>query len=168
FLVIASNLRAQHFSRACVSYETEKEMFYTTDVKVIGRTCDVSILETQKNENLSIQVSFKTENLDSGSGSRDEDVAEMLGHTVFFTTTFNVEEFEKLYKQNDFQIKGNLGLKSGSFPLTMTVKKSKNIFSGYIKTSFTELGLQPPKVGPGGMMADTKNILELRFELTGK
>lgn len=164
------NLFAEKIAeRSCVSYETTKEMFKFNDVSVVGKTCKVKIEKTSSGKNsLNFKVSFSSKDLDSGSGIRDSEVAELLGETVVYNLEVPMDIWKNRSGVKNFTLKGKLKLKTGEFPVAFSVSKKgekDQTFVGVYKGKFTDFGMEPPRVGPGGFISDVGESLTLRFEI---
>lgn len=153
----------------CVSYETSKEMFKLKQVSVIGRTCRVSIRILPKTDKfIPIEVLFDSKDLESGSSPRDKEVVKILGDRLLYKLNIPTALWEQRKAQKQFSIQGNLLLKTGEYSVAFTVSKQNvddSKFSGIYKGKFSDFGMQPPRVGPGGFVSDVSEDLTLRFDI---
>ncbi len=160
----------------CLAYRTEKAMFFVAEVGVIGKSCQVDskLFWSDEKGEVRFEVSVPIRTLDSDNGKRDEHVAEILkAHqypSIHFTTQFiTIEEVNQALKNGQISLPGNLEIAGKSFAVMFPVQLSKQrqnlVIEGKLVTSFSDLELQIPSVGPGGMIAEPKDYLEILVQL---
>ena len=158
----------------CLAYKAEKVMFFLADVDVIGKSCDVQSAINWDGSKGQIQVSVPVTSFDSDSGDRDEEVAIILKQELTPSITFTSEWLEQDALQNMLQssntkVAGNLEVAGNQFPVTFDMKFSKQadfyLVEGQLVSSFTFFKVEVPTVGPGGLISESKDYVELLVHL---
>ena len=161
----------------CLAYKTEKTMFFLfAGVGVIGKSCEVKA-EMRWNESgdqAQINVSIPVNTLDSGLEGRDEHMPEILRADLAPNISFASEWLEKsvweqMLAAQRSEISGTLAVAGGKFPLKFTLSFTDQggffLIEGKLITSFSGLKVEVPTVGPGGLIADPGDYLELLVHL---
>ena len=121
-----------------------------------------------------IEVSVPLQSFKSGSKKRDKHVAEILGAPDYTGISFNTGWIEadmlcESISQGNMVLPGSLEVKGTRFPVNFDLQFSsvdaKLIVEGSLKTTLSELEVEVPKVGPGGMIAKPHEDLELFVHL---
>lgn len=159
----------------CTAYRVNKKMFFVATVEVIGRNCEINARFVSSNTGqVSIEVFIPAIGFRSGSEKRDKHVAEMVGspghpNLIFHSSALSPETWRKALKKGSLQLTGFLRIKGKKHLIETSVRfmRNKNGWEadGVIKTKFSKFNMKPPRVGPGGLIADTKDLLELHFHL---
>ena len=136
------------------------------DEDVTGKSCEVSLglVRTSKNT-ISVRVEVPIVSFDSGIEARDEDVFSILGgnlqpNIAVETSQMSKEDLRKTVAGSQKSIIGVLQLAGKGYPVEIVFRKKGR---GYIKTAFTNLGMEPPSVFLG-MLADVGDEIKLEFE----
>ena len=176
----ASLLHAEEVFRQgghCLAYQAEKTMFLVADSEVIGKSCEVKARAewSEQGDRVRFVVSLPIRSLDSdNSFGRDEDVAEILlvetHPDIRFVSEFlTQQQVREAFTQGAMELPGHLEFAgqthSVRFPIELFKQSGTWIVTGKLVTSFTALGLEVPTVGPGGLIADARDYLELLVHL---
>ncbi|MDH5543531.1 MAG: YceI family protein [Nitrospinota bacterium] len=161
----------------CVAYKAGKKMFFSMNVEVIGKNCsaDAALEWSANSKSAVIKVVIPVDKFDSKSiGPRDEHVAEILGGKgltpmIFTSASIDRETFEALAKDGKTDIQGTLKIdgkdKDVTFSVWVTGSGNGKVVQASLSTSFTTLNVVVPPAGPGGMMANPDDALELHAHL---
>jgi polyisoprenoid-binding protein YceI len=156
----------------CVAYKTSKKMLFLFTPAVIGKNCGAtaSLEWNSENTKAQIKIVIPVDRFESGPGPRDGHVAEILGGKNLNPMVFNSQFIERsslanLFKNGSMPIVGNLEINGEGHDVTFTStvvdRGEKKIIIALLETSFSELEVTVPKVGPGGIIAEIKDELEL-------
>ncbi|MDH5752486.1 MAG: YceI family protein [Deltaproteobacteria bacterium] len=157
----------------CVAYSAVKEMFVMFDVTVLGRNCmaEGRIENASAPEGGRFVADIPVEGFDSGSGKRDGHVADLLGGPSrepmrFESEPLKPELIKSLLAGQSGEISGMLSIKGKRSPVRfheLRVERDGQalILKARGKTTFNALGLKVPSVGPGGIIAEPGDELEL-------
>ena len=161
----------------CVAYKTGKKMFFAVDVEVIGKNCSATfnIDTTSSPSTAIIKAVIPVDKFDSKSiGPRDEHVAEILGGKSLTAMSFTSKPtdrglLENLANKGESEIEGVLTINGKDNNVTFTAWTDENDGVKFVRaklvTSFSELGVVVPPAGPGGMMANPGDYLELHLNI---
>jgi len=161
----------------CVAYKAGKKMFFSMNVEVIGKNCsaDAKLEWSADSKNAVIKVVIPVDKFNSNSiGPRDEHVAEILGGKglapmIFTSAALNRETLVALAKDGKTDIQGTLNIdgkdKGVTFVVSVTGTGNGKVVEASLSTSFTALNVVVPPAGPGGMMANPDDALELHAHL---
>lgn len=151
-------------------------MFLVSSGTVIGRNCDISAQVLPEVGGLyHIEVNIPIRSFQSGDSDRDEDVmkslqAEVRPEMTFRTKAKSAESWRELFARANFDLEGELQIGKNSFPLRVSARYLEGEegaeVDGLAKVRFSDFEIAPPKVA-GGMIAKTKQELELHFHLLG-
>lgn len=155
--------------RNCVAYKTTKGMFWVGESDIIGRNHKVSVMLIKKLNKIMFKVRAPLNSFKSGNSTRDKAVIEILHgdkypDMVFETEAMSKGKWQKLSKKKTFVLSGLLKIAGKNRSIKFMVKSKHGTMQGKLVTKFSNLGLKPPKAGPGGMIADTKDYIELHFQ----
>jgi len=160
----------------CLAYKTEKSMFFFAGIEVIGKSCDVQaeIHWQDSEEQAQVEVSVPVSSFDSGNSLRDGDIPEILRGELtpdirFTSTWLSRTDMQKMFKNGNAEVSGMLEVAGNTFPVkfTLTFRDQGRYFliAGKLITSFSGLKVEVPTVGPGGMIAEPSDYLELLVHL---
>lgn len=158
----------------CVAYKTEKTLALVKNVTVIGSNCNISVTAKKQGGKYFAEVLVPIKSFNSGDKDRDKWVVKELKaskqpNLIFRTMAYSSADWSKMLKAGKASVKGVLIIAGRKYPVTSTatVKTSGSnaIVSGKVVSKFTNYGIQPPTVGPGGSVAKAKNYLELHYNL---
>ena len=160
----------------CVAYRTQKEMFFFFDADVIGKNCEVSaaVELSEDGSKARIAVNAPVNKFDSGTSGRDENTVEILKGDQHPTLAFRtgwvpVAMLQKGLKENQLTLKGELELAGKVFPMVFPLRFSKGdawtTIESQVQTTFAALEVEIPSVGPGGMIADSVEKVEILVHL---
>lgn len=145
----------------CVAYKATKGMFWVADVDVVGVNCAirVTVRETETDRHLTVSIPVKR--FDSGLGARDEHVAEILGGPNLQPMSFSA-----VLPKNDedaYKVVGALSIsgQSRQLPIELERVDKTDQWTFVVRTRFGALGLKPPSVGVGGVIAEAQDGLVL-------
>ena len=159
----------------CLAYKTEKTMFFFVELKVIGKSCDVTakMRWNASGEKAQVEVSVPVNTLDSGIAMRDADIHEILKTELTPNIRFVSEWLEKsawgkMLEGQLPEVSGNLEVAGGIFPVKFSLSFAKqaefSLVEGQLKTTFTTLKIVVPAVA-GGFIAEPQDELELLLHL---
>ena len=157
----------------CLAYKAEETILLFVDSDVVGKTCEISARLESEGENTRYVVSFPIHSLDSGVDMRDEDVIEILSvesHPIirFVSNFVTGEQVVEALVQGTTTLSGILEVGGKPYKLLFPLKLSEHsgvwLVTGKLVTSFSKFGLELPAV-LGGVVADTRDYLELRVHL---
>mgnify|MGYP001564014559 FL=1 len=148
-------------------------MLFVVESEIVGKNSNVSVRVLQtSNDNFSINVNIPIDKFDSGNSKRDKNVAEILQqeknpNLIFQSDTMDRDDWQNFWKQEEFPLTGTLRIGDNSYPLTIhintTMVDTMKVISGIYIGKFTQFGLEVPKVGPMGIIANATDYLELHF-----
>ncbi|MDD9950229.1 MAG: YceI family protein [Zetaproteobacteria bacterium] len=153
----------------CAAWKTRKTMFLFKQLEPVGINCNIQTKMLQTEKGLQLQASFPIKSFNSGEPDRDAAVFDILQGKLqedltYLSRPLTVESLQG--SEGKLDIQGTLTLGGKTYPLTFTThyqKKDTQIsFHGLAKTSYTALGIEPPKV-LGGLVANVHDTLELHF-----
>ena len=159
----------------CLAYKTEKTMFFFVELKVIGKSCDVTakMRWNASGEKAQVEVSVPVNTLDSGIAMRDADIHEILKTELtpnirFVSEWLEKSAWEKMLEGQLPEVSGNLEVAGGIFPVKFSLSFAKqaefSLVEGQLKTTFTALKIVVPAVA-GGLLAEPQDELELLLHL---
>ncbi|MCP4294419.1 MAG: YceI family protein [Proteobacteria bacterium] len=163
----------------CLAYQAEKEMFFFSGVHVIGKSCNINanIKYSENEDRLLISVSTPIMSFDSDNGSRDEHVFEILGgkfhpNITFVSDWIETQEIKQSIVKGSMSLPGMLGIAGQDHPVVFQIQfknvDNSMIVTGSLETSFSNLNIRVPKVGIGGIIADTADRVILLLHLRGE
>lgn len=158
-----------------LAYMTEKKMFLLANIHVTSKSNDIkSNVEFSDNrDKIRVDVSVPIDTLDSGNKDRDKSVSDILNGAenpdIRFTTDWIDAEALLGAVSSNLKVPGELHVGGRSFqiefPLHFDRRSDHVLISGKLTTSFTNLGMEPPSVGMGGMIATVMNFIEIVVHL---
>ena len=161
----------------CLAYKTEKTVFFFFDeIEVIGKSCEVTaeMRWNDSGEQAQVEVSVPVTSFDSGNFVRDSDISEILRAELtpnirFISNWLSRTELQKMLENQKTEVSGNLEVAGNSFlvnfPLNSNVQGEFILIEGQLITSFSAIKVEVPTVGPGGLLAEPKDFLELLVHL---
>lgn len=158
----------------CVAYHTEKSMIFTPRVLVTGKNCDIQTTLASKGQQFVVQIDIPLAGFHSGNGSRDSHVAGMLNHDKKNSLRFTSQELSAGLLQaagdsGKLPIKGTLLVNGREYPVASVAEFGQNLAGYFVRgkiiASFSDFGLEPPVVGPFGLVANTSEAVELHYSL---
>jgi hypothetical protein len=157
----------KNFPANCVAYQTWKTVGFLADREVIGRSCHIRLDWVKVKEGTVLTVTVPIKDIHSGSSTRDEDVAEILKSDKYPNIVFQSEAFDPaiLKNQGGAVMKGLLQFAGSKKPVTLHYSIKGKSVTGYAAYSFTKAGVEPPRVGPGGIIARVHDKLNFHFHI---
>lgn len=159
----------------CVAYKTHKTLAMVASQDVVGTNCNVSVKAAKaSNGNLSAEIRVPISAFNSQEHDRDEAVAKLLKANVkpdivIRTMALSPAQWQQMLHNGAGTVKAELQLGGRAYPISTTAHFKRNgnqvTASGVIVTQFTAFGIQPPEVGPGGLIAKAPDYLELHYNL---
>ena len=151
-------------------------MFFFAGFEVIGKSCDVQaeIHWQDSEEQAQVEVSVPVSSFDSGNSLRDGDIPEILRAELtpeirFISNWLSRTDMQKMLENQSADVSGMLEVAGNTFPVKFTLSfKDQGAFyliEGKLITSFSELKVEVPTVGPGGLLAEPRDYLELLVHL---
>ncbi len=169
--VLAADLAVPPNSH-CVAWKTNKTLALVKRATAVGTSCKVSVTAVKKGDKLGAEVSVPIASFDSKEKQRDAEVLKILEASkqpsvIFKTALLTEADWKKMLAKGSGPVKGTLYIGKRPYPMSALVKVNQAggavVVSGKIVTKFTQLGIKPPVVGPGGSIAKVDDYLELHF-----
>ena len=161
----------------CLAYKAQKTVFFFFDeVEVIGKTCEVVAKVHWKDfgEQGQLEVYAPVTSFESGNSFRDRDISEILKAKLtpnirFSSNWLSRKVLLNMLETQNTEVSGSLEIAGNTFlvkfPLNSTVIGERVLIESELITSFSALKIELPIVGPGGLLAETKDYLELLVHL---
>jgi hypothetical protein len=157
-----SDILAVNIPTDCVAYNIKKDIAIVTTVNVEGLNCDQVITVNKEGSKYLVSVMIPVDKFDSGNKKRDEAVRELLGEKLFFQAIVN----QQLLMKDKFTLRGVLNINNREYPIKFQVVKSDKVLNGLFVGTLSGLGIEPPRVGPGAVIAKSHDTVELYFRIT--
>lgn len=158
-----------------LAYMTEKKMFLLANIHVTSKSNEIksSVDFSDNRDKVRVDVSVPIDTLNSGNQDRDKSVSGILNGAenpdIRFTTDWIDTDALAGAVTSSLTVPGELHVGGKSFqidfPLHFNRRSDHVLIAGKLTTSFTNLGLEPPSVGMGGMIATVMNFLEIVVHL---
>lgn len=160
----------------CLAYRASRTLFFVIDIEVIGKSCQINskIHWTAEKDKMLFDIRVPISSLDSGIGRRDKSIFRILKINQypdirFITALIPLTALHQAFEIGGMPISGNLEVAGKSFPVTFLlriVKRSeKIIIKGKLVTTFSNLEVVLPLVGPWGVLEDPIDYLEILVHL---
>ena len=156
----------------CAVYEATKRVAFVRTVEVVGRSCELTArLTWSEQDHVEVEATLPIESIDSGEGRRDRYMTEVMSAErhpllVFRTGPIPGTEAQRLLEGDTVALEGTLEVAGRPHPfrflLSLEAGADGDRLKGIAQTRFTELGLEPPRVGLRGVIADADDDLTLR------
>ena len=151
-------------------------MFFFEGVEVIGKSCEVKaeIRWQDSTEQAQVEVSVPVTSLDSANSFRDEQMPEILKAELtpnirFISTWLSRTDMQNILEEQNAEVSGILEVAGNTFPVKFTLNFTDQggffLIEGKLITSFSDLNIEVPNLGPSGLFADTRDYLELLVHL---
>lgn len=160
----------------CVAWRTQKTMAMVSKQEVIGRSCNVSVSASKTADGkLMATIQVPIASFNSQEKDRDKEVLKILQASKqpvlqFSTLPLTAAQWQTMLSNGQGAVRGELLIGGKKYPLNSVAKVRKNgnkiEVYGYVRTSFSSLGMAPPVVGPGGSIAKVADYLELHYHLS--
>lgn len=160
----------------CVAWRTQKTLALLSKQEVIGRSCNVSVSASKSADGkFSATVQVPIAAFNSQEKDRDKEVLKILQASKqpvlqFTTLPLTAAQWQTMLSNGQGAVRGELMIGGKKYPLNSVAKVRKNGSKievyGYIRTSFSSLGIAPPVVGPGGSIAKVADYLELHYHFS--
>jgi hypothetical protein len=159
----------------CVAYRTVKDILFSIDVEVIGRSCEVtaSLLPAAEGAGPQVVVEVPAKSLKSGNVMRNRAVADLLGAKTqpnlrFASSPIDVETLRADIARGSFRLPGILTLGGKDFPIDFPLEivehEGRHYVKGRLSTTFEAFEVEVPTVA-GGLIARPHEALELIVQL---
>lgn len=157
----------------CVAYRTVKEMWFGSEVEVVGRSCEVSAKLIAVGAGSQVVVSVPIKSLRSGNMLRNGSVADLLGVKLqpdlrFTSDPIDADALRDDIARGSFVLPGTLSLGEKpypvDFPLEIVEHGGKRSVKGRLETTFEAFSVEVPTV-MGGFIAKPHEELELIVHL---
>jgi len=160
----------------CVAYRTTKEMFFFFKAQIIGKNCDVvAALESSSDgDQTRIIASVPVSGFDSNNSARDKDIALLLkgeDHPrIFFRTEWlPTEQLRNAVFTGSLMLPGTIQIAGRAYPAAFPMKIMAGgeglVIQAQLATTFNAYDLKVPSVGPGGIIADKADRLDILVHL---
>lgn len=157
----------------CVAYRTVKEMWFGSEVVVVGRSCEVSAKLVSMDAGPQVVVSVPIKSLRSGNMLRNGSVADLLGVKLqpdlrFTSNPVEADALRGDIARGSFVLPGILSLGNKpypiDFPLEIVEQGGQRTVKGRLETTFEAFEIEVPSV-MGGFIAKPREELELIVHL---
>ena len=157
----------------CVAYRTIKEMWFGSEVEVVGRSCEVSAKLVSVDGSSQVVVSVPIKSFRSGNVLRNRSVADLLGVKLQPDLRFTSDPIDAGALRDDiargsFVLPGTLSLGEKpypvDFPLEIVEHAGQRIVKGRLETTFEAFSVEVPTV-MGGFIAKPHEELEVIVHL---
>jgi polyisoprenoid-binding protein YceI len=159
----------------CLAYRATKRVALVRTVEVVGRNCEPRawVRWTAAGE-ANIEVDAAVRGFRSGNGRRDRHVAEILDadrhpEVRFRAGPLSEPQVRRLLAGEAVRVDGTLEMGGRSRAVTFSLRTVREAEHATIRaeaqTSFSALGIEVPKVGPGGFVADAHDAVMLLAHL---
>jgi polyisoprenoid-binding protein YceI len=156
----------------CAAYEATKRVAFVRTVEVVGRSCDLTArLAWDGQDHVEVEATLPIESIDSGESRRDRYMTEVMDaerhpFLVFRAGPIPGAEAQRLLAGDTVSLEGALEVAGRVHPIRFLLSMGEGpegpLLEGVAETRFTELGLEPPRVGLRGVIADAEDELILR------
>lgn len=156
----------------CAVYEATKRVAFVRTVEVVGRSCELTAQLTWNEQgHVEVEATLPIASIDSGEGRRDRYMTEGMDAErhpllVFRAGPIPGAEAQRLLAGDTVALEGTLEVAGRAHPLRIRLSVEErpdgDRLQGVAQTRFTELGLEPPRVGLRGVIADADDELTLR------
>ena len=112
--------------------------------------------------------------LDSVNSFREENIPEILKVELtpnirFILTWLSSTDMQKILEKKNVEVSRILEVAGNTFPIKFTLNFTDQgvffLIEGKLITSFSDLRIEEPDAGPSGLLADTRDYLELLVHL---
>lgn len=159
----------------CVAYRTVKDLLFTVDAEIVGRSCEVtaSLLPAADGAGPQVVVVVPVKSLKSGNFLRNRAVSDLLGGEAqpnlrFASSPIDVEALRAEIAEGSFLLPGSLRLGekefSVEFPLELVEHEGGSSVKGRLITTFEAFEVEVPTIA-GGLIARPHEELELIVHL---
>jgi hypothetical protein len=158
----------------CVAYRTIKNMWFGSEVEVVGRSCEVDAkLVAADAAGTQVVVSVPIKSLHSGNMLRNGTVADLLGVKLqpdlrFTSYPLDAELLRDGIARGSFVLPGTLRLGETpypvEFPLAIVDRDGQRSIEGRLETTFAAFDIEVPTV-MGGFIAKPHEEVELFVQL---
>jgi len=159
----------------CVAYRTIKDMWFGSEVEVIGRSCEVDakLMAAPTGAGSQVVVSVPIKSLRSGNMLRNGTVADLLGVKLqpdlrFTSNAIDVVTLRGGISRGSFVLPGTLHLGEKpypvDFPLALVEQDGRRSITGRLETTFAAFDIEVPTV-MGGFIAKPHDEVELIVHL---
>ena len=156
----------------CAVYQATKRVAFVRTVEVVGRSCELTArLTWNEQDQVEVEATLPIESIESGEGRRDRYMTEVMNAErhpllVFRTGPISRTEAQRLLAGDTLALEGTLEVAGRTHPLSFLLSLGEGpegpLLEGVAQSRFTELGLEPPRVGFRGVIADADDELTLR------
>lgn len=161
----------------CVAWKTNKTLALVKRATAVGTSCQVTLKAIKKGNKLGAEMQVPIASFDSKEKQRDQEVLKILEaakqpNIIFKTALLTEADWKKMLGKGSGPVQGVLYVGKRSYPMRFLASVNQVgkdvVVSGKVVTKFTDLGIQPPVVGPGGSIAKVDDYLELHFSFNSK
>ena len=156
----------------CAIYEATKRVAFVRTVEEVGRSCELTAhLAWDEQDHVEVEATLPIESIDSGEARRDRYMTEVMDaerhpRLVFRSGPIPRAGAQRLLAGDTVALDGTLEVAGRPHPLRFLLSLEEGpdgpLVRGLARTRFTELGLEPPRVGLRGVIADAADELTLR------
>jgi polyisoprenoid-binding protein YceI len=159
----------------CVAYRTIKDMFFSVDTEIVGRSCEVtaSLATGEDGAEPRIIVTVPAKSFKSGNVMRNSAVADLLGaktqpDLLFTSSAIDVDSLRGDVDRGRFVVSGVLTLGGRDypmdFPLELVEHGGRHYVQGSLETTFEAFEVEVPTIA-FGLVARPHEGLELLVHL---
>lgn len=166
-LLLCLTLNFAFAAETMVTWKTTKRMFLVKNVDAIGVNKSVTV---KTNNKTSINLVIPIDQFKSGEEERDQEVLKILKadvqpNLIFQSDNLDANQWNQLITGKLKKLAGNLIIAKRPYKITIDLSLKDDVLEGVFKGSFTQFGIEPPKVA-GGVVAKVADELELIGRIT--
>jgi polyisoprenoid-binding protein YceI len=159
----------------CVAYRTIKDILFSVDAEIIGRSCEVSasLAASESGGAPRVVVEVPVKSLKSGNILRNRAVADLLGAKTqpdlrFTSSPIDVETIQADVARGQLLVAGILTIGGKDFPLDFPLQllehEGRHYVQGHLATTFAAFEVEVPTIA-FGLIARPHEALELIVHL---
>lgn len=152
------------------TYDADKKVGGGKIAHVTGKNSDIAVKVEVDGSKRRVLVTVPVDKFVSGSSRRDKDVANFLGGSqklpvIISSAWLEAIDFSRLAHGPEGACAGQVELQGVKKDLALTVKGDGKAIWVQAVTAFSQLGLEPPKVGPFGWFGAVLDPLTLTAQI---
>ncbi|MBN1823859.1 MAG: hypothetical protein JW803_06040 [Endomicrobiales bacterium] len=153
----------------CFAYRIVSKLFFIGKKESFVKNYQMSYeCIRQGSEHFYVKVMIPIEGFKSGTDAMDKNAQRLLRmdqnpDLVFMSETLSIEQAKGLLENKQGAVRGSLQVGLQTYPIEINYKIKDNRLYGDILTTFSYFDIEPPTFGPAGMLARTKDYLELYY-----
>lgn len=156
--------------KSCVAYEAEKSLLLVGRGRIYGGSCTLAVTSVKKAGNQLVRIRFDVSTLKSDGETRDREVQALLtsDRHRHISVSALIPTGTRFINDEPVTLDGFLTIKNKKYRINVSVAHDSGAspaqFRVTINTSFSALGMEPPKVA-GGAVAEVFDPLKLHGKI---